>query len=253
MFSTDYDWLNRLAPDGFPVPASILLSGPGGSGKPLVGLAIAASWLRQGGKVIFVPLQYPDPEYIQHDLKHLYDLELSQYSNSYEFIRFDLSLDPSSSILRRSGQNILDANLVSPGSWDQVILHATSMAGQSGIGTLLFASAINLLLFSGTYGQVMLEYMKNLMKADKSITCLFAVSSNVFKNEVKELEEAADHLLYAEIDKIRGRLQVWVDHLSGAPCSSERTEAPFERPVLKALKERSEELKVVNIPVLKAI
>ncbi|MEA1976877.1 MAG: hypothetical protein U9N80_03155 [Chloroflexota bacterium] len=38
---TQQDWFDRLLPDGLPISSSTLLSGPGGSGKPLVGNVIA--------------------------------------------------------------------------------------------------------------------------------------------------------------------------------------------------------------------
>ncbi len=58
-FHSNFEWLDRLMPEGIPIPSSTVISGPGGSGKPLIGLAVVASWLRQGGKVVLVPLQYP--------------------------------------------------------------------------------------------------------------------------------------------------------------------------------------------------
>ncbi len=40
---TQQDWFDRLLPEGLPIPSLTLLSGPGGSGKPLIGNVIAAS------------------------------------------------------------------------------------------------------------------------------------------------------------------------------------------------------------------
>lgn len=44
------EWLRKLLPEGFPYPSSTLISGPGGTGKPLVVFAFVASWLKAGGK-----------------------------------------------------------------------------------------------------------------------------------------------------------------------------------------------------------
>ena len=41
-------WLQKLLPEGLPYPTSTLISGPGGTGKPLVELAFVSSWLRAG-------------------------------------------------------------------------------------------------------------------------------------------------------------------------------------------------------------
>jgi KaiC/GvpD/RAD55 family RecA-like ATPase len=53
-------WLNEVLPQGLPYPSSTLISGPGGSGKPLIGFAFVYDWLTAGGNVIFMPLQYPN-------------------------------------------------------------------------------------------------------------------------------------------------------------------------------------------------
>lgn len=63
------EWFDRLLPEGLPIPSSTLLSGPGGSGKPLIGSVIVAAWLRQGGSVVFMSLQYPDHSFIAAGLK----------------------------------------------------------------------------------------------------------------------------------------------------------------------------------------
>jgi threonine dehydrogenase-like Zn-dependent dehydrogenase len=58
-------------------------AGPGGSGKPLIGLALVASWLRQGGKVVLVPLQYPDRTFTKNGLARLYHLQPSDYAGAF--------------------------------------------------------------------------------------------------------------------------------------------------------------------------
>ena len=37
------DWLQKALPEGMPYPTSTLISGPGGTGKPLVEFAFVAS------------------------------------------------------------------------------------------------------------------------------------------------------------------------------------------------------------------
>lgn len=39
MLKIHQPWLNELLPEGLPYPTTTLISGPGGSGKPLVGFA----------------------------------------------------------------------------------------------------------------------------------------------------------------------------------------------------------------------
>jgi len=74
-------WLDRLIPEGFPTHTSTLITGPGGSGKPLIGNLIAAAWLRQGGSVVFMSLQYPTHEFIVSGLKTVTQLDLSEYAD----------------------------------------------------------------------------------------------------------------------------------------------------------------------------
>lgn len=44
-------WLDSLLPEGMAVPSSTVISGPGGTGKPLVEFAFVAAWLRAGGSL----------------------------------------------------------------------------------------------------------------------------------------------------------------------------------------------------------
>jgi len=65
----EQSWLKTLMPEGFPTHTSTLITGPGGSGKPLIGNLIAAAWLRQGGSVVFMSLEYPNHQFIIRALK----------------------------------------------------------------------------------------------------------------------------------------------------------------------------------------
>lgn len=53
---TNITWLDELLPEGIIIPSSTIISGPGGTGKPLVELAFAAAWLKAGGSLVGVPL-----------------------------------------------------------------------------------------------------------------------------------------------------------------------------------------------------
>ena len=76
------NWLNDLIPRGLAYPSSTLISGPGGSGKPLVGFGIVYDWLKAGGNVIFVPLQYPKMDFVGTSLKKLHDVDVTDYSKN---------------------------------------------------------------------------------------------------------------------------------------------------------------------------
>ncbi len=44
---TNQEWLDQIIPEGIIVPSSTIISGPGGSGKPIIGSLLASSWLKQ--------------------------------------------------------------------------------------------------------------------------------------------------------------------------------------------------------------
>ena len=84
----EYDWLKKLLPEGFPYPTSTLISGPGGTGKPLVEFAFVASWLKFGGSIAGIPLQYPTMELVKTAMDKLYNLDLKNYLRKVVFIQF---------------------------------------------------------------------------------------------------------------------------------------------------------------------
>jgi archaellum biogenesis ATPase FlaH len=88
-FHTQQDWFDRLLPEGLPIPSVTLLSGRSGSGKPLVGNVMVAAWLRQGGSVVFMSLQYPDHSFIAVGLKNITQLDLDAYQDRVAFIELD--------------------------------------------------------------------------------------------------------------------------------------------------------------------
>lgn len=68
--TTGIEWIDDLAPEGFPIKSTIVITGPGGSGKPLIGETIVSAWLKNGVEVIhfatgFV-VGYPPCPYINH-------------------------------------------------------------------------------------------------------------------------------------------------------------------------------------------
>ncbi|OPX23597.1 MAG: hypothetical protein B1H02_04790 [Candidatus Latescibacteria bacterium 4484_107] len=252
-FRTDYEWIDQLMPEGIPVPSSLVISGPGGSGKPLIGLAMGASWLRQGGKVVLIPLQYPDRSFTENDLARLYDLKLSDYAGSFFFIKFDLDLDPTAGEIEQSGPDEIRANLVNPEVWDRALDIAIQTLGASPLGTLVFGSALNLLLFSPTYRERMLARLEPLLRDDKSRTYLFTVSSSALKREIELLEGAADHLLFAEMTMPEMEVHARVARLRGAPYLHKSAVAPFDRETLVEMKKKADASRMTRIPVIRKI
>jgi len=174
-------------PEGFLAPLSTLISGPGGTGKPLVSFASVSTWLKQGGGVIGIPLQYPSLEFAKEAMAKLYKIDFRYYKDKVAWIQFD----PEFNYLEKIADHALRANLLKPGAWDEAIKKAEQMIKKSDLGTMIFGSALNLFLFSPTYKNYMLGKMKEVLKEDKTRTYLFSVSTSAFAGKIKILEEAA--------------------------------------------------------------
>ena len=250
-FHSNFEWLDWLMPEGIPIPSSTVISGPGESGKPLIGLLVVASWLRQGGKVVLVPLQYPDRTFTENDLARLCHLQLSDHAGSFFFIKLDLDLNPEAGVVEQSGPDEARANLVNPETWTRALDLADRAFGPSDLGTLVYGSALNLLLFSPTYGNRMLFRLKTMLREDKSRTYLFTVSSTVLKEEIATLEQAADHLMFTQMTRPEKRLRLRVARLRGAPHLDESIVAPFGREALDAIKQMADASRVAQIPTIR--
>lgn len=240
-------------PEGIPIPSSTVISGPGGSGKPLIGLAVVASWLRQRGKVALVPLQYPDRTFTENDLVQLYHLQLSDYASSFFFIKLDLDLDPKAGVVEQSGPDEARANLVNPEPWTRALDLADRALGTSDLGTLVYGSALSLLLFSPTYGERMLSRLETMLREDKSRTYLFTVSSSALKEKIATLEQTADHLMFTQMTRPEKKLHLRVARLRGAPYLDESIVAPFGREALDAIKQMADTSRVTQNPTIRKI
>ena len=141
---TNIEWLDELLPEGIIIPSSTLISGPGGTGKPLVEFAFVSAWLKAGGSLIGIPLQYPSGELVKTAMRTLYHMDLDDYPGKVAYIQFDPFTDGCEKI----GDDTIKANMVKPEIWDEAIMTAENIVDKTEPGTLVFGSALNLLLFS---------------------------------------------------------------------------------------------------------
>jgi KaiC/GvpD/RAD55 family RecA-like ATPase len=243
------DWLNQLMPEGLPIPSSTLLTGPGGSGKPLVGNFIASTWLRQGGSVIFMSLQYPDYSFIISSLKRITQLNLDDYEGRTAFIELDVHQD---GMEKRKGRSF-KANVVNPTVWDEALHHACEMVPNEGPGVLVFGSALNLLLFSPTYEQEILEKMKKTLQDTSACSYLFSTSSTAKGKEIAELEAVADNLISIRGDQASKKILLKIERMKAVQFISDEIEAPFTPKVLQELKDIADQSRKVIIPLVSKI
>jgi KaiC/GvpD/RAD55 family RecA-like ATPase len=242
-------WLKKLIPNGFPPHTSTLITGPGGSGKPLIGNMIAAAWLRQGGSVVFMSLQYPSHEFIISGLRKVANLELSEYENRSAFIELDAALKGIVTVTNRH----LKANLVIPDIWDSAIGQASSMVPDEGPGILVFGSALNLLLFSPTYATEVLTRMKRTVEEDKRRTYLFSVSTTAKEDMIAELEACADNLIISRSLKNPFRLFMQIVRMKNTDFISDEVEIPFMPETLEEVKEIADHSRKRVIPLISKI
>lgn len=242
--TTGVAWLDALIPKGFPLHTSTLLSGPGGSGKPLIGDNFVAAWLRTGGSVVFMSLQYPSTDFIYESLKSVAGLDLNQYADRVAFISLDAAIEG----MEAPEGNVFKANLVKPDIWDAAIEKACQMVPNGGPGVMVFGSALNLLLFSPTYGQEILERMETLLRDDKRRTYIFSVSTSANREEIARLEAVADNLIMTRSEKGPFRLFVRVVRMKDVPFISEEVQAAIPTQSLAHVKEIAEHSRKRVIP-----
>lgn len=242
---TEIRWLRKRLPEGIQIPSSTLISGPGGTGKPLVELALADSWLKAGGSIIAIPLQYPSGEMVAAAMKMLYGTDLSQYRRKIAYIQFDPVMS-NEMIIK---ENRVTANILDPDRWDKAIEKAEEMVEKSGPGVMLLGSALNLLLFSKRYKEAILQKMREMLRDDKSRTYAFAVSTSAFAGEIKMLEEVSDNLMFTRMDESM-RLFLTIEWMKGVHFAGEEQEVPFTPEQLKEINTIAEMTRKRNIPLI---
>lgn len=243
------DWLRELLPEGLSYLTSTLISGPGGSGKPLIGFAFVYSWLKAGGNIIFIALQYPETKFVKTSLKRLYDLNVDKYLKKVAYIQFDHNIDR----WEKSNENVIKANLLKPDVWDEAINEIENFLADGGdLGTLVFASALNLLLFSPTYKKLNLDKFEKLLSEDKKRTYIFSVSTIAFREDIKRWENAADNLMFARMEE-KMKLYLRIDKMENRKVSFKEVPVPIEKEILEEIKEVDESVRKREIPKLQKI
>ncbi|MGM0531131.1 MAG: hypothetical protein ACQER7_07250 [Bacteroidota bacterium] len=246
--TTDVQWLDNLLPEGITIPSSTLISGPGGTGKPLVGFAFLSAWLNAGGSVIAMPLQYPNPELTKSAMSRLYNIGLNDYHGRMVYVQFD----PHAEKVENVDEDMLKANMVKPEVWDEAIERAEKMVKHNGPGILVFGSALNLLLFSHTYQSSTLRKLEDIIKNDKSRTYLFAVSTSALADKIKTLEDAADNLMFTRIEK-PGKLFFRIERMKGVEFSGQETQVPIGKEMLDELSHVADSTRKTRIPEIRKI
>ncbi|MBN2571685.1 MAG: hypothetical protein JXA68_06120 [Ignavibacteriales bacterium] len=242
------DWLDNLIPEGISLNTSTLITGPGGTGKPLVEFAFVAAWLKEGGALISIPLQYPKAELMITAMQKLYNIDLNDYSDKIVFIQFE----PTISNYNILNDNILQANLVKPEVWNDTVKVAENMLTKNEKGIMVFGSALNLLLFSDKYSKATLSNLEDIIEKDKSKTYTFAVSTSAYEKEIKILEDKADNLMFTRMVEPL-RLFLRIVRMKDALFSGEEIEVPISEEMLMEIKKIAESTRKRKIKEIKNI
>jgi KaiC/GvpD/RAD55 family RecA-like ATPase len=238
-------WLAKLLPEGYPVGGSTLISGPGGSGKPLIGNVIAADWLRSGGSVAFLTLQYPDRSFLYAAFDGAAEEHLEAYTDRIRFV----SLDPQANRLEEVDELGAAACLARPDQWRAAMDYIDRSLPQEGPGILVFAAALNLLFFSPSYGEAILKEMLDTMR-DPRFSVLFSASTRPMEEQVKKLEQAADNLIMSHKPEEVFELFMRIERMKGVSFSHEEIRIPIPASELSSMREVAEHSRTRVIPEL---
>jgi len=191
-------------------------------------------------------LQYPDHSFITAGLKNITQLDLANYRDRIAFIELDVSLD--SMIVMAN--NRIKANVAKPIVWDTAMEHACSILPDERPGILIFGTALNLLLFSPTYGKEILEKIKSTMRQNLKYTLLFSTSTSANKEEIKKLENLADNLIITRIDPTTHKLYLQIERMKNVPFINDEIEVPFSPKIILDMKEIADRSRKRIIPLI---
>jgi len=243
----EYHSLWKLLPGGLPIPSSTIISGKGGTGKPLVELAFVASWLKNGGSAIGIPLQFRTMEFVKNAMLTLYGIDLQDYKGRIAYVQFDSMVAGT----ERISDDTFKTNLLKPELWDESIEAASSLVVNE-TELLVFGSALNLLLFSPTYKNSIIKKIKGILETDKTRSYIFSVTNNVLGDEIATWENAADNLMFTRVENPM-RLFLRISRVKNAPFSTEETKVPISQGMLKEIKTVADATRKKTIPIFRKI
>ncbi len=239
-----YEWIREVLPEGITVPSSTIISGPGGSAKPLIAAMILSEWLRQKGKIIHLLIN-SDRMYAQK-LLALYGTEEKQMKGNVFFIEFD----PQVSGIEEVSVDHLKANILKKETWDESMNRARIALNDPSEEALIFGAAMNILLFSPTFGNSVFQRM--LTMVGNGTFCLFTISNNVFEEKMARIEQAAQNLLFTYTEKIM-EMYLKVERMKDVPFKKGAVKVPLNEEELRQMRSEAEKMRKHLIPMLRKI
>jgi len=208
-----------------------------------------SSWLQSGGSVVVMSLQYPTHEFVKTSIKNITGIDLNNYSQNVIFIQLDTEICGYEIV----NSQLINANLVKPDIWDESINMAIKHLPDNGPGILIFASALNLLLFSPSYGNAIFSKIKETIKTNTRLTYIISVSTSAKKEQIKQLETMADNLILSRSDKSPFRLYMTIKRLTDGHFNNSEIQIPVTENTLKSIKEMANHSKGKVLPAIMKI
>ena len=243
-FKIEQEWLKNILPKGIALPSSTLISGPGGSGKPLIAGMLLSSWLKQGGSVIYLLIN-SGREYAEK-IFSVYGLDAQNYQDRIFYIDFDPNLEAWEKI----GNDHVKANLLQAENWDLMIKLAMTQMNTENHLPIIFGAALNILLFSPTYRQQVFAKLREIIQSEEN--SLFTISNNVFEDKMQQLEQAADNLIFTHAGQ-NMELHLRIERMRDVPFSKEEVVVPLSEHELRSMRSEAERMRKHLIPLLKSI
>ncbi len=241
---TGFSWIDKLIPEGIPFPSSTIITGPAGSGKPIIGAMISNSWLKQGGTLVCLLINFKH-KYIENLLNH-FDKDIPSHKDRVIYIEFDPLIES----LEKPGSHQLRANLLKPDNLDLALKEAKNILPESDPGSLIYGSALNMLLFSKTYGSVI--HQKILALLNSSENSLFTIANNFFEEQATEWEEMADNLFYSHSTGIM-HLGFKIIKMKEVSFHNHEVEVPLTEDELRSIRAEAEKGRQYLIPIIRKI
>lgn len=135
--------------------------------------------------------------FVGRSFEKLYGLDVKECEENIAYVKFNPEMEGQ----EKRKEKHLEANLLKPEVWENVLNQTEKAVEKSEIGTLFFSSAINLLLFSPTYGDKALNKLIEIIENRKDRSFLFAVSISAFRDKIKNLEKASENLIFTKMEK----------------------------------------------------
>ncbi len=241
---TGFSWLDPILPEGLPYPLNAVISGPGGAGKPLVAAMLNAAWLRNGGSLVHLLVNFN--RVYAEKLLTLFLPDFKNYESHIIYIEFNPEMEG----IKILAPDMLQANILKPDTFDQAVEQAKKNLAPSQLGPLVYGSAMNMLLFSKTYGNAIYQYLMSQVEAGKNN--LYTIANTVFEDEMNAMEKAAKNLFYTHSEGIL-HLKFQIYKMAGVSFSKDEVSVPLTEEQLHNVRMEAEKARQNLIPVIRKI